>query len=189
MRNFKNINELWNYCSYCPVCKLFDRNISALIISPSLRSISFIKDNDKLFMNCETVDNIHVQINIEIDCENNALLDDKLICETDFYLYLTAHCKCDMSNVSSNNMYFELGKISNSIGIEQESVYFINEKEGFHLSLFHTSENILFSKLIKNEYFENSFINDAIITTPIFNLDLNDSEKCFNKLKTIMVFG
>lgn len=192
MRNFNNINELWDYCAYCPICKLSTRDLSATIKSPLLTSISWSKDDDKLVIVCEEVvnDESKIQINFEIDCINNILLNsDSLIFDTDTFLYLTARCKCDMSNISSTNMFFELGKIVSPIGIEQESVYFLNDKENFHLSLFHTSENILFSKLIKNELFENSFINDAIITAPIFHMDLNDSEKCINKLKTIMVFG
>ena len=195
MRNFNNINELWNYCSYCPICKLSGRDLSATIISPSLKSLSWTKDNDKLSIVCETLCDIDTddilknQINVEIDCANNKILFDKVLFDTDTFLYLVARCKCDMSNISSTNMFFELGEIVSPIGIEQESVFFMNDKENFHLSVFHTSENILFSKLIKNEFFENSFINDTIITAPIFHMDLDDSEKCISKLKTIMVFG
>ena len=104
MKIFNTIEELWQYCSYCPICKDNDRRI-ILEVGPD--DVFFLKDfsktNNILKLKCKFISSTYRSyLTIwEIDCNTNSISvniseieeDNEAVnkaSSSNFYFYISA---------------------------------------------------------------------------------------------------
>lgn len=52
MKKFENLQELWSYCQYCPVCRQACRNIDLSVVPDNFKLISYRKEERFLKLFC-----------------------------------------------------------------------------------------------------------------------------------------
>jgi hypothetical protein len=207
MKNFNTIQELWDYCSYCPVC---DRNCRDVVVSVgpdgAFSLVSSEKKDNNLYLQC-TYKNKKSAYTVEynINCIDNTFAVDvpnvqelplgeiakpQKVKEAYFFFFVEGLChECDCT--SSHGLDLELDildkKVSN-IGLERESFYLFQEKDKFHVSVIYDRNVMLVSRC----YFDNEagFSESyKTIELPLVKLDLVDQIKAINKIKTLILFS
>lgn len=205
MKLFNTIQELWDYCKYCPICT---RNCREVIVSVgpdfSFILISHSKNDTNLVLQCTykrkgDIYNVDYQINCidntfhitepkVVQLANDIAKPEK-VKEAYFYFFIEGLCnECNGSSANSQDLEFDLedGTISN-MGLERENFYLFETEEKFHITPIHDRNVMLVSRLYQNG--EVGFSESKTIELPIVKLDLSDQAKTVNKLKTLILFS
>ncbi len=213
MKLFNNLQELWDYALYCPICEDMCRTISLslnpdrifkpdpLFSKDELLNINFIATLKNTFNSINLV-NGHLKINCltnQFIIEDLSNLSDKFVpillkkldhAQHKAELFLESHCLvCGNSAIYSNDI--ELDFSSNSL------------KE-IKLNLEIVEIKIDSSKIytIEQKYDDNqTWIEEyhtldngklrrkASYRHNLLNIDFSDLKKAFNRIKTILVFS
>lgn len=209
MKTFNNVKELWDYCSFCPICLRHCREV-VVSVGPDGAFILVSaqkQDNDTLFLQCTYKNKRNVySVNYDINCLDNTFTVDvpyvrdlapgevanpKRVKEAYFFFFIEGLCR-ECNCTSAHGLDLELDildkKISN-IGLERESFYLLEGKDKFHVSPIHDRNVMLVSRCYPDDTGFGFIPSDKTIELPLVKLDLSDQEKVVNKLKTLILFS
>jgi hypothetical protein len=208
MKLFNTIQELWDYCAYCPICM---RNCREVIVSVgpdgAFILVSSQKKDNNLFLQC-TYKNKHSIYTVEynLNCTDNTFLVEvpnvielplgetakpQKIKEAYFFFFVEGICnECNCATAHSLDLELDIvDKQISKIGLERESFYLLEGKDKFHVTPIHDRNVMLVSRChVDDEQFGFSESNKTI-ELPLVKLDLSDQEKATNKIKTLILFS
>jgi len=203
MKILNTVEDLWNYCLFCPICQKAERKMTVSVgPDEAFELLSYEKDNQFLTLHC-AISILHKKhiAKYSIDCSNNsfqfaisetAALDISIEKASSpyFYFYIEGDCgNCNQSYVNSNDLELDFlhGTISN-IGLEREVVWLLSQENKFKLTMNYGLSKMAISLItVKDErYFTNE---KGHMTFPIIDLDFSNPAKVINKIKTILVFS
>lgn len=204
MKLFNTIQELWDYCEYCPICTRKSRKLT-ISVGPdmSVKLIDYKKQNNNLLLQCthkqkDQVYNIDYNINCTdntfqigepklVQLGSNPISNTEQIINAYFYFFIEGVCgECDNTTASSVDLEFDDGTISN-IELERENFYLFETEEKYHLTIVHDQEQILVSRLQSEGM--GYITNSKPIVLPMFKLDFTDQAKTIKKIKTLILFS
>lgn len=211
MKIFANIEELWNYCLFCPVCQKDCREM-IVSVGPDIlfRLNSFQKENSILELSCRYIDtNYYFDFNFKINClENSFDIDAKDLAtfpmqiadnsyerfkNTYFFFIIQSTCrKCKHTSAYSSDIEFDFSnkKIS-KIEFERESFYLLKEPEKYYISINYDESATFVSKCFVEK--ENNYnvitLSGKNIKLPLIKLDLVNQASCVQKIKTLVLFS
>lgn len=203
MKILNTIQELWDYCLYCPLCKESCRKID-ISVGPDdyFNLISFKKNNEKLNLKGRLLSGNQIYIvNYTINCLDNSfdvkfsLTDDikenpyNLVAPY-FYFYINGDCeKCNRSYINGSDLEFdnENKKIAN-IGIDREGIYLVSEHDGFHVDLQYNANKTIIYKCAEDRH---GTIADFVpgYVCNLIKINFLDADKAINKIKTLLTFS
>lgn len=207
MKNFNTLQELWDYCLYCPVCQ---RNCRQIHISVGPDHIFILVDFDKvnsiLHLQCTSKTNYSYLVRYKIDCQNNTFnseitnsvfLSSAHIKPEHFFFFLEGICnECNCSSVHSFDLDLDIdSKKFNDIGLEMENFCLLKAPDKFRINIIYDllQDEMLVSKIITTEndpQAEMEWIEGHnSIELPVIKLDFSDQVKLSNKIKTLILFS
>lgn len=207
MKQFANIQELWDYCAYCPICLRNCREI-AVSVGPdgAFILVTSKKQETSLFLQCTYKNKRNVySVNYDINCLDNTFkvdvshvreimageINTERVKKAYFFFFIEGLCR-DCSCTSAHGLDLELDivdrKISN-IGLERESFYLLEGKDKFHVSPIHDRNVMLVSRCYPDDEGIGFIESDKTIELPLVKLDLSDQDRVVNKLKTLILFS
>ena len=197
MKIFSNINELWNYCLFCPICQENCRDMK-VSVGPDMVFImnSYEKTEKMLNLCCNYKNSSYIYtVNYKINCIDNTFIMTVPIAKPNnetyrkasrayFYFYIQSNCKkCNCASAYGNDLDLNtLKKTISNIKLEHEgfSLYTGKESNMFFLEIDHI-DNVIFVGCLPD--------NGKEIQLPLFDIDLIDQAKTIEKLKTYILFS
>ena len=197
------IQELWDYCSFCPFCQAHTRTVSMSVGPDAIFSLNgFDKQATTLEISCvyKHKSNLYA-MEYEIDCLTNYfdvgvrrlqvsrpedLLPREIVSEAYFYWYVHGECyKCrHQSCVFSMDLELDrLNKQVVNIGLEQEVFRLFNETDCLNITIDYYELDAMYVSSIPNPG------DIKPIKLPIFQLDLSNPAQALDKLKTLILFS
>lgn len=207
MKIFNTVQELWDHCTFCPVCQEHTRTVTMQVgpddqfklssnipyekVGSKLKlyaqfemergSLDYVKGRcaATYIINCD-----NCTFELQVDDANK--LADK-VKKAYFYFYLHSTCtKCDSAYLNSSDVEFDLeNKKVFHLQIEREGVYL---QDKYHVSISHDQNILLVSKLeISQDGFR--IDHEKVIELPFVNLDFTNIPKVINKIKTLILFS
>lgn len=195
MKLFNNLQSLWSYCLYCPICKDMSRDIDVVVGPDDTFTINnFTKQDNILTMNiiirqsCYRhhytfiIDAVTNDVNISKRSESSPSIKD-------FYFYL--HSACHNCHSYTNGADIEIdfhNKKLKEVCLEQEAVCLEKFKDKYFLSFDYDNNQMYISRLINDD--SGALIQDhKEFKLPILNLDFSSEKKVVNKIKTLLIFS
>lgn len=201
MKIFDNMQNLWEHCSYCPVCKNSNRKIT-ISTGPKecLKYISYNKNKNLLHLKSKLIlKQEKYFIHYSIDCNDNSfnikcavpeIINSTVnynVTKPTYYFCMHAECEQCLSYVDSINL--ELDPFSKKIyyvGIEREGLYLLDSDDNYLVTLDYNLKSTLISKCHK----EGHVIHVApALNYRLLDLDFKDSERSLKKIKMIVAFS
>lgn len=210
MKALNTLQELWSHCLFCPICRDVVRDVEVSVGPDEAFSITkWEKDNHILKLDCifkakkqkyrtvysiNCLDNSFV-VDISEPTHTSASSDtykrvDKASAPY-FFFYIYSDCrKCDNTHTNSSDLELDLlnRKVTN-IGLEREGIYLLTEKDKYHLTLCHDSNEIELSKMFYDEGMDTLVDDNKTINLPLIDFDFSNIKKVVNKIKTLLVFS
>lgn len=207
MKIFNSMQELWDYCSLCPICQLNKRDITISVGPDSVFTLTgFKKKDNSLKLECafKKKQNVYT-VEYDINCETNHfkidVTDVKVIIEETklpihrvteayFYFYIQSRCpECECSSAHGADLELDIvdKKISN-IELERESFWLLKESDKFHITVIHDRNVMLVSRCHGLDDFDYRE-DEKTIELPLVKLDLSNQPKMVNKIKTLILFS
>jgi hypothetical protein len=202
MKPFDNLQEVWDYCTFCPLCQKDKREISVSVGPDRFWSfVSFEKVENILKIICTySYKQNRYFVNYSFNCIDNTFLLEyssanssfqggllEKAKEAYFFFYVDGVCpNCECSAAATTDLELDLqdGIVTN-LQLEREKFFLLQEQDKFHVTLAHSSNIMRVSKYFDSSYEE----EDDEIELPLFNLDLTNQSKLVNKLKTLILFS
>ncbi len=207
MKTFNNVQELWDYCSFCPICT---RNCREVIVSVGPDGVFILissqKKDNNLYLQCTYKNKRNIyNVDYNINCLDNTfqvevpkvqelapgeVANTKRVKQAYFFFFVEGLCyECNCTSAHGLDLELDIvdKKISN-IGLERESFYLLEGKDKFHVTPIHDRNVMLVSRHIDTEEIGFSG-DDKTIELPLVKLDLTDQEKATNKIKTLILFS
>lgn len=204
MKKFNTLQELWSYCLFCPLCQDMTRDITVVAGPYDVVAImGQSKDNE--FLKIETVVKLLKQrysVNYYIDCVRNVFTISvpKMVPSNEesvtkasssvFFFSLISNCEA-CGNTSLNSSDIELDILSKKIsnfGVDMEGIYLLEQKTKYHLTLNHSSDELLVSKCFEDD--SGTIIDDnKVINLPLTHFDFSKPKKVLNRIRTFLVFS
>ena len=208
MKLFNNVQELWDYCTYCPFCM---RNCRKAFVSVGPDDVfilvDFKKGIDNLFLECTFKSKRHIyNVDYNINCFDNTFTvevpkvqevppgekpnPDKAK-KANFFFFVEGLCKeCHCTSAHGADIDLDLlNKKISKIELERESLYFLECKDKFHVSPIHDRNVMLVSRCYVSDDELGLEVSDKTITLPLVKLDPTDQAKTVNKIKTLILFS
>lgn len=201
------MEELWAYCLFCPICKNPDRFLE-LTAGPDdhFKIEAWKKIGSQLQIDCsfrydredKKSRGDHYEANYIIDCQQNtyqlltngpdSVLAGK-VTEFNFFFQIFSKCKtCYNSNVNTTDIEFDnINYIVYDMEIDRESVYLLEEKDKYHITLSHDRNVMMVSRCFLQK--ETIIDEENVIDLPLINLDFSNPTKVVNKIKTLILFS
>lgn len=203
MKAFNTLQELWDYCSYCPICQKSGRDMIISVGPDDVFSlIDFSKDDNFMHLHCRyTNKNNSYAVNYNIDCRDNTfnvsvadlqmmMPDTRLspikVKRAYFYFYMQSKCyDCMAAYTYSSDLELDMlnNNVSN-IGLERESIYLLKVDDQWHISLFYETDIMHVSKYVGVDIIEE--VNP--IRLPLMKLDWSDQAKVVERIRTLSLF-
>lgn len=213
MKLFNNLQELWDYALYCPICRDMCRDISLSlnpdgIFKPDPR---FSKNESLIISFIATLKNTFnsvslVEGNLKINCLTNQFIIEDLsqlpntfvsillkkmaYAEYVMEIFLESHCMiCGNSYIYSNDI--ELDFSSNSLKEIKLDLEVVEIKVDSS-KIYSIEQNYDNNKTSIEEYCaldDGSFKRKAAYHHSLLNIDFSDLKKAFSRIKTILVFS
>lgn len=195
---FNTIQELWDYCSICPLCQK-ERNMMVSVgPDTDFTYSSFQKFKSDLKLECIIINDGFYYSEFNIDCVNNTFdvlversedIPDpeylsKLLAKPFLYLYLQSGCKkCGHASSYSADMEFHLStwEIDN-IRLEREIFILVKEEKYFNIDIFYDENYMTVAS-------GPSHLERRGIKLPLFDLDFSNQAKLVDKIKTLILFS
>jgi hypothetical protein len=208
MKLFNSIQELWEYCEFCPLCSKNCRPVD-ISVGPDMvfKLSSFQKNSDSLDLHCSfgnkssvylldysinCMDNtFDIQVSDETIIEPVHVAKSKRVKEAYFFFYVQGICpECECSTANSFDLEFDmLERRVVNIGLERETFSLYGKDEQFYVTLSHDRNVMLVSKIHQSNKKDGNFIFGPPLELPLVNLSLSDLEKAINKIKTLILFS
>lgn len=209
MKLFNSIQELWDYCLFCPICQ---RNCREIVVSVGPDSAFILVTADKkedgaLYLQCTYKNKRHIySVDYNVNCLDNTFTVDvpkvqelplgeianpKKAKRAYFFFFMEGLCRdCNCTSAHGLDLEFDIvdKKISN-IGLERESFYLLEGKDKFHVSPIHDRNVMLVSRCYVDDEEIGFSESDKTIELPLVKLDLTDQLKVTNKIKTLILFS
>jgi hypothetical protein len=208
MKQFNNIQELWDYCAYCPFCM---RNCRKVFVSVGPDDVfilvDFKKEDSNLLLECTFKSKRHIyNVDYNINClENTFTVEVPRVQEVppgekanpdraksaSFFFFVEGLCKdCHCTSAHGADLELDLlDKKISKIALERESLYFLECKDKFHVSPIHDRNVMLVSRCYVEDEELGFTESDKTIQLPLVKLDPTDQEKTVNKIKTLILFS
>ena len=207
MKKFDNLNNLFEYCFYCPICQDNCRQIESMQFAPDY--VNYLnKDIIDVANSKKPLDKLDFQLQIgafhssrkikslpsyqlTIDIANNKSKISKFnhnFSDVNYlYFYIHSSCKNCFSyiNTSDVELNFVNSTISN-ISIENETFFLFKTENKYLLSYYYDEGIMNVSKLYADN--ERIFPEHKKHMLPIMNFDFLNQEKAANRIKTILTF-
>lgn len=204
MKILNTVQNLWDYCLFCPICQKNVREIK-INVGPSgvFKLSSFEKKDSRLIITCAAqLKSNNFKCQYDIDCVNNNfqfLVQEVLSINPEpisdrasspyFYFYLYGNCKeCGMSYLNSKDLELDLlnSKVVD-VGLEREWITLLYQDESFCISISYGSNNVLISRLVMEEGIYVSEGNP--FTFPLTEFDFSNPGRAVSKIKTMLLFS
>lgn len=195
MKILNTIQELWDYCEFCPICQKSSRMVFVSVgPDSSFELVSIEKSVGFLTINCKYRFRRNIYyVSYIIDLYQNifninsghSLISDQTTVDNDkvkranFYFYINSDCS-NCSSASSLDLEFDLkNKTISNIAVEREYVYLEHDSGHFNITTFYDQDYILISQ------------DDGSkgIKIPFLNLDFTNKAKVINRIKTLILFS
>lgn len=210
MRIFNTIQELWQFCLYCPICQQPSRTLK-LSVGPDdyfklseyektdtnlqlvcgYRHDRVTRANHSKLINYTAVFNINClknTYNIGVAGKDNRILER--IKSSYFFFYIDANCML-CNNTYLNTADLELNafdKTVSTIQMDRESAYLVSEKDKYHITLCHDLNTTHVSRITLG--MDGSIIDDEnVIELPLLDIDFAQPLKTTSKIKTLILFS
>lgn len=200
MKKFSSIHELWNRCSFCPICNEHCRKI-VISVGPDqvLQLISTEYSDQFLQLHCVYSYKLTRQkISFDINCQDNSfsvsfnegyegavpvLTSDNVLASSSpyFYFYIQSHCPV-CKGASAFSLDAELNFLErrvHNIGLECETTVYDFNHNQYYVEMKYDEQTMEISINSSRKY----------IKLPLANLDFSDLEKATNKIKTLILFS
>lgn len=199
MKEFNNLQELWSYCLFCPLCQDMTRTITLIPIWGG----DILKHQKKgRILSVRGAANIGLQryeMTYDIDCVSNTFTvkqtkavpnNNKISTNTGLEFYIMTVCdKCN--NTSANTKPIDLNlasKKSNNFSMEIEGVYLLEGKYKYHLGFNHVNNLMFISKCFVDD--DGGIVDDnKVLNLPLINFDFRDVKKVVDRIRTLIVFS
>src|SRR5271170_6027884 len=204
---FNTMEELWAFCLSCPICKNPARFMDLTAGPDDHFTIDAWKKVDyQLQIDCSfRLDREDKKSRTDkykasyvIDCQQNTyhlLVDgpDSVIAnkatEFNFFFQIFSKCKiCYNSSVNTTDIEFDNGEhVAYNLEIDRESVYLLEGKDKYHITLSHDRNVMMVSRCSIQE--KTIIDEESVIDLPLINLDFSNPTKIVNKIKTLILFS
>lgn len=198
--NFGSIQELLDYCAFCPLCQRACRTVEVLVGPEDFEIITYLKEGRKLSFRCNYWDHVFYDVDcLENSCEisfpASMVLDlayrEKII---HFYFYLNASCKeCNRTSVASSDIeYNPLSNKFSGISLEREEIILCPWSIEYHLTMDYIENNMMVKTIDHDviEYVGSMVRNKTLYTTlPLIKFDFSDPIRAMERLKTFLLFS
>ena len=208
MKTFNSIQELWDYCSFCPICM---RNCREVVVSVGPEGVFILissqKKDNNLYLQCTYKNKRNIyNVDYDINCLDNTfkvevpkvqelapgeVANPKRVKQAYFFFFVEGLCnECNCATAHSLDLELDIvdRRISN-IGLERESFYLLGGKDKFHVTPIHDRNVMLVSRCYVDDEEIGFSESDKTIELPMVKLDLTDQEKATNKIKTLILFS
>lgn len=202
MKILNTIQELWEHCLYCPICKESCREMSVSVgPNETFKIISFKKKNELLHLTCKLFcQKLKYIVHYTVNCNDNSFdvkfsaLEDSLsdannILSSYFYFYVQGSCKkCNCSSAHSSDLKLDMeNKKIVTIGLDREGVYLLDRDDSFHVDLQYDVNKTFISKCIKER-------NGEIVDYPghmydLIKVNFMEPDRAINKIKIFLTFS
>jgi hypothetical protein len=203
MKKFNNVQQLWSYCLFCPICQDVVRDVYVSMGPTEVASVVSQKKEEqylhigaafkmfkkrykgKIIINC-----IRNTFDVAIDSLEDEMLTINRASSSNFYLEVQADCKqCLNTMAVSSDLDIDLmQKTVANISISREGFYFLKGKSKYHVTLDHEANEMTVSKCFEDD--SGTIIDDnKPFTFPLINLDFSNPQKVINRIKTLLVFS
>jgi|SRR5579885_3112265 len=202
MKKFDTLQQLWDYCRFCPLCQLPCRSVSVGMDDDAYGLLSHNKEENQLVIEAEFSYKRHGRkVIFTIDCTTNQLKTNVLDPQPSLHTTNKARkayvgfvvygdCpQCERSSATSSEIELDItGETLGPIKMDREGIYLTEFEDKFHVSLFYDSETIKVSKCYLDD--DNIVVDDnKILELPLVNLDFANKEKIVGKIKTLILFS
>jgi hypothetical protein len=204
MKKYNNIQELWSYCLFCPICQDITRDMQISVGPDDTFSLSsFEKNNNILTLNCLFfVKKQKYHIKYDINCIDNTFNSDisdptpsdKYVTKASlpyFFFYIRSNCRvCDASHTNGTDLELDLSsKIIFNIGVETDGIYLLKEKNKYHISFEYDRNKMIISRCYEDKNTGEILDDNKPFNFPIIDFDFSNIEKVINRIKTILTFS
>ena len=214
MHKFNNLQQLWDYCVYCPIC---NKNCRKPEISAAEDSCFKLANSDKydskLTLNCTFVyrDDAGKRITYPVKCDIDCLTNEidvniqsqsisKLLNNIEkYYFYIESFCdicKCAATYTEDIELDILNGTISNFV-LEEEKYYLLQCEDKYRVRFIYYKNYTSIRKCyldydniagIKTNSLSYKFKEPKIIL-PLINLDISNQKESVDKIKTLILLS
>lgn len=206
MKLFNTIQELWDYCKFCPICTRNCREVIVSVGPERFILVDHLKVDNDLVLHCTYKGKREVYaVEYKFNCQDNTFqistpsiieLGPNIIAnpgkvkEAYFYFYMEGVCY-DCNNTSVSSVDLELDRSNNciqDIGLERENFYLFDTEDSYHITTIHDRNIMLVSRCHFDETGGFSEYGKPV-ELPLVKLDLTDQLKTASKIKTLILFS
>lgn len=208
MKTFNSVQELWDYCLFCPICM---RNCREVVVSVGPDGVFILissqKKDNNLYLQCTYKNKRNIyNVDYNINCLDNTfhvevpkvqelapgeVANPIRVKQAYFFFFVEGLChECHCTSAHGLDLELDIvdKKISN-IGLERESFYLLEGKDKFHVTPIHDRNVMLVSRCYVDDEEIGFSESDKTIELPLVKLDLSDQAKATNKIKTLILFS
>jgi hypothetical protein len=204
MKILNTLQELWSHCLFCPICRDVIREVSVSVGPDDAFTIKkWEKENHILHLHCTfKAKKQKYKTVYHINCLDNSFTVDisEPVRTTEradgasapyFFFYIFSDCKkCNNTHTNSSDLELDLlNKKVTNIGLEREGIYLLSEKDKYHLTICHDSNEIELSKMFHDDALGTLVDDNNVISLPLIEFDYSNVKKVINKIKTLLVFS
>ena len=203
MKIFNNLQELWEHCLFCPICKTYDRDIT-ITFGPeeNYKLLSFTRNT---FLNLRvkySLDYSRYIVQYIIDCADGSFTTkvselDEAKAQTNkttmpySYFYIESDCRtCHCTSAMTSNIQLDMknSKVYNFLLSKEEVVMLDNTNDSYHAILDYSNKTTTVYPCFKRN--DDTIVD--IVPPANFNLievDLMKADKAIKRMKNIIKFG
>lgn len=195
------LQELWDYCEFCPLCQSAGRQITiSFVPSDGMSKLEWKKKNEDLIVKLSfKIGSFRFWARFNIDCLNNSFIfsleDLNVPIDSEAThtaaMYLTGDClvcNCTYA-LSKANLDLLTGQISN-IRVTREGLHILSESDKFHILVYHKKNELRISQYVTMDDDVDTLIDlNKVITLPMIDLDLTNIPRLVSKIKTMIIFS
>ena|ERR1700678_3763269 len=197
MKTFNNIQELWDYCLFCPICRENCRDIK-VSVGPDMVFIMNSHEKTETMLNfcCNYKSESYTYtVDYKINCIDNTFIMTVPVAKPNnetylkaseeyFYFYIQGICKnCNSTAAYGNDLELNVltKKVTNiKLDLEAFSFYTGTYSNMFSLEIDHI-ENVIWVACLPGD--------GKYTQLPLFELDFIDQNRTVEKIKTYILFS
>jgi hypothetical protein len=200
-----NVQDLWAYCMYCPVCQDMCREVMVdILLRGDLNYMFDVEKKDQFLtlkwpskrkdrlLEPKRASKHGAPITYVIDCMKNTFEIDSenpaALNNPTFYLQGTCYgCNDSVAYGADMEMDVETGTIPD-IGLEAESIELADDNHDYSITIDYHRDEMLIS-VYDPKYDGDSDQTPKQTALPIIKLDYSDKQKVIQKLSTLLLFS
>lgn len=206
MKILNSLENLWNYCSFCPICQN-NRKIE-ITVGPDFEGLTikyFTKEQDYLYLNCQAslyddrqdsdsyapsatynkIFKINLHSNVIENIDEQYVITSEIPIEQ-FFFFMEGICsKCKSQSTSID---IEFGNVKDKIVAKKIGIEF----EFFYIKNLYVIQNdylrncsIIYDYIGKNINYTDSSRSNKF---PLINFNFSNIDTVITKIKTLLIF-